>query len=100
MRRTPRRLHLTSRASVFQRQVLGPEPRFELAEAKPAGLVFAYIVHVGLVWDFLFEPNGPIGGIDQEPAQALILQVNRCAHGSRADLRGRSEEPRLNSSHL
>src|ERR1035438_4914334 len=87
-RRTPRRLHFTSRASVFQRQVLGPEPRLELAEAKPAGLVFAHIVHIGLGWDFLFEPDGPIGGIDQEPAQALVLQVHRRAHSGREDLRG------------
>ena len=60
----PNRLRITHHASIFQRQVLRPQPRFELPEAKPAGLVFAHVIHVGLGWDFLLEPDGPVGGID------------------------------------
>ena len=58
----------------------GFSPGLNLPKPNQSGLVFAHIIHIGLGRDLLFESRGPVGGIDQQPAQALVLEVHRRAH--------------------
>src|SRR5713226_4471556 len=61
----------------------GFSPFFEAAAPKGMRMKFAHDFDLRLGRDLIFQTDGPVAGIHQEPAKSFALEILRRSHGGR-----------------